>query len=84
MSCSVVLPRILHLKPEYREIRRFDRADWSATCLDMLTDWEPMLQSVDFDAKLDEFMLIWDAVMGRHCRRHSAVHGSGITPSSRR
>ena len=58
VSCSVVLPRI-RLKPEYREIRRWDRADWSAICLDMLlADWEPMLRAVDVDAKLDGFMLI--------------------------
>ena len=33
----------------------------------LLADWEPMLQAVDVDAKLDEFMLIWDADMDRHC-----------------
>ncbi|KAF0305593.1 hypothetical protein FJT64_022786 [Amphibalanus amphitrite] len=67
VTCSIALPKI-RLKPEYREIRRWDRADWSAICLDMLqADWEPMFQAVGVDAKLDEFMTIWDAVMDCHC-----------------
>ena len=66
--CSVALPRI-RLKPEYREPRRWDRADWSAICLDMLLAvWEPMLPAGNVDDKLDELMLIWDTVMDRHCQ----------------
>ena len=33
----------------------------------LLADWEPMLRAVDVDSKLDEFMIVWDTVMNRHC-----------------
>ena len=67
VTCSVALPRI-RLKPEC-EIRRWDQADWSAICLDMLlADWEPMIATGNVNDKLDEFMLIWDTVLDRHCR----------------
>ena len=86
MSCSVALPRI-RPKPEYHEIRRWDRADWSAVCLDMpLADWEPMLRAVDVDAKLDEFMVI--GYLGRRHRPtlpHSSdeIGASGLSMAPR-
>ena len=67
VTCAINLPKI-RLKPEYRETRRWDRADWSAICLDLLlADWEPMHHAVGTDSKLKEFMVIWDAIMDRHC-----------------
>ena len=67
VTCSAALPKVRR-KPEYRETRRWDRADWSAICLDfLLADWEPVFGAIDVDTKLDEFMLVWDAVIDRHC-----------------
>ena len=65
--CSVPLPKI-RPTPVFREIRRWERADWDSICLDLLlADWKPMYEAPDVDGKLCEFMRTWDDVIDRHC-----------------
>ena len=53
---------------QWRTIRSWRRADWSAICLDLLqSDWDGIDGATDVDQCVSHFMSVWNAVMDRHC-----------------
>ena len=48
--------------------RRWERVDWDAVCLGLLTaDWGPLYSAQTVDEKVAAFMAVWDSVADEHC-----------------
>ena len=69
---------------EWQTVRSWRRVDWNAVCHDLLlSDWSLVEAATDVNECVEQFMVIWDTVMDRHCPpRRVRVRGS-TTPGSR-
>ena len=61
------LGRVRHAA-EWRTVRSWRRVNWNVVCHDLLlSDWSLVEAATDVNECVEQFMVIWDTVMDRHC-----------------